>query len=166
MVVYIIYMNDARSSKYQIMKYICWLNTQKAFSGEQRTACPIYRTYGVERLNYEPYVNSHNRKKVSNCQLFLFATDSLLSSVRSVPAAWFWSSVTAKFETNFSNVAASNANIIPSLFSCYTFLSSSFSVRNFRPLPYQGSSRRIWRFKNRRSSNSHCEVCRLHCATG
>jgi len=26
LVVYIIYMNDARSSKYQIMKYICWLN--------------------------------------------------------------------------------------------------------------------------------------------
>jgi len=24
--VYIIYTNDARSSKYQIMKYICWLN--------------------------------------------------------------------------------------------------------------------------------------------
>jgi len=24
--VYIIYINDARSSKYQIMKYICWLN--------------------------------------------------------------------------------------------------------------------------------------------
>jgi len=34
LVVYIIYMNDARSSKYQIKKYICWLNTQKAFSGE------------------------------------------------------------------------------------------------------------------------------------
>jgi len=27
LVVYIIYINDARSSKYQIMKYICWLNT-------------------------------------------------------------------------------------------------------------------------------------------
>jgi len=26
MVVYIIYINDARSSKYQIMKYICWSN--------------------------------------------------------------------------------------------------------------------------------------------
>jgi len=26
MVVSIIYINDARSSKYQIMKYICWLN--------------------------------------------------------------------------------------------------------------------------------------------
>jgi len=26
LVVYIIYINDARSSKYQIMKYICWLN--------------------------------------------------------------------------------------------------------------------------------------------
>jgi len=26
LVVYIIYTNDARSSKYQIMKYICWLN--------------------------------------------------------------------------------------------------------------------------------------------
>ena len=25
-VVYIIYINDARSSKYQIIKYICWLN--------------------------------------------------------------------------------------------------------------------------------------------
>jgi len=23
---YIIYISDARSSKYQIMKYICWLN--------------------------------------------------------------------------------------------------------------------------------------------
>jgi len=23
------------------MKYICWLNIQKAFSGEQRNACPI-----------------------------------------------------------------------------------------------------------------------------
>jgi len=34
MVVYIIYINDARSNKYQIMKYICWLNIQKAFSGE------------------------------------------------------------------------------------------------------------------------------------
>jgi len=27
LVVYIIYINDARSSKYQIMKYICWLYT-------------------------------------------------------------------------------------------------------------------------------------------
>ena len=27
LVVYVIYINDARSSKYQIMKYICWLNT-------------------------------------------------------------------------------------------------------------------------------------------
>jgi len=27
LVVYIIYINDARSSKYQIMKYIIWLNT-------------------------------------------------------------------------------------------------------------------------------------------
>jgi len=27
LVVYIIYINDARSSKYQIMKYICWFNT-------------------------------------------------------------------------------------------------------------------------------------------
>jgi len=27
LVVYIIYINDAPSSKYQIMKYICWLNT-------------------------------------------------------------------------------------------------------------------------------------------
>jgi len=26
LVVYIIYINEARSSKYQIMKYICWLN--------------------------------------------------------------------------------------------------------------------------------------------
>jgi len=26
LVVYIIYINDARSSIYQIMKYICWLN--------------------------------------------------------------------------------------------------------------------------------------------
>jgi len=26
LVVYIIYINDARSNKYQIMKYICWLN--------------------------------------------------------------------------------------------------------------------------------------------
>jgi len=26
LVVYIIYINDARSSKYQIMEYICWLN--------------------------------------------------------------------------------------------------------------------------------------------
>jgi len=26
LVVYIIYINDARSRKYQIMKYICWLN--------------------------------------------------------------------------------------------------------------------------------------------
>jgi len=26
LVVYIIYITDARSSKYQIMKYICWLN--------------------------------------------------------------------------------------------------------------------------------------------
>jgi len=26
LVVYIIYINDARSIKYQIMKYICWLN--------------------------------------------------------------------------------------------------------------------------------------------
>jgi len=26
LVVYIIYINDARSSRYQIMKYICWLN--------------------------------------------------------------------------------------------------------------------------------------------
>jgi len=25
MIVYIIYINDARSRKYQIMKYICWL---------------------------------------------------------------------------------------------------------------------------------------------
>jgi len=29
-----IYINDVRSSKYQIIKYICWLNIQKAFSGE------------------------------------------------------------------------------------------------------------------------------------
>jgi len=27
LVVYIIYINDAQSSKYQIMKYICWLTT-------------------------------------------------------------------------------------------------------------------------------------------
>jgi len=27
LVVYIIYINDARSSKYQIMKCICWLHT-------------------------------------------------------------------------------------------------------------------------------------------
>jgi len=26
LVAYIIYNNDARSSKYQLMKYICWLN--------------------------------------------------------------------------------------------------------------------------------------------
>jgi len=26
LVAYIIYINDARSSRYQIMKYICWLN--------------------------------------------------------------------------------------------------------------------------------------------
>jgi len=26
LVVYIVYINDARSSKYQILKYICWLN--------------------------------------------------------------------------------------------------------------------------------------------
>jgi len=26
LVVYIIYISDALSSKYQIMKYICWLN--------------------------------------------------------------------------------------------------------------------------------------------
>jgi len=26
LVVYIIYINDARSSKHQIMKYICWSN--------------------------------------------------------------------------------------------------------------------------------------------
>jgi len=26
LVVYIIYINDARSNKYQIMMYICWLN--------------------------------------------------------------------------------------------------------------------------------------------
>jgi len=26
LVVYIIYINDARSSKYQTMKYTCWLN--------------------------------------------------------------------------------------------------------------------------------------------
>jgi len=26
LVVYITYINDARSSKYQIMKHICWLN--------------------------------------------------------------------------------------------------------------------------------------------
>jgi len=26
LVVYIIYINDARSSKFQIMKYICWWN--------------------------------------------------------------------------------------------------------------------------------------------
>jgi len=26
LVVHIIYINDARSTKYQIMKYICWLN--------------------------------------------------------------------------------------------------------------------------------------------
>ena len=30
LVVYIIYTNDARSSKYQIMKYICWLNIYKS----------------------------------------------------------------------------------------------------------------------------------------
>jgi len=34
LVVYIIYINDAPSSKYQIMKCICWLNIQKAFSVE------------------------------------------------------------------------------------------------------------------------------------
>jgi len=28
LVVYIIYINDARSSKYQIMKYICWLESE------------------------------------------------------------------------------------------------------------------------------------------
>ena len=33
LVVYIIYINDARSSKYQ-MTDICWLNMQKGFSGE------------------------------------------------------------------------------------------------------------------------------------
>jgi len=34
LVVYIIYINDAPSSKYQKMKYICCLNIYKAFSGE------------------------------------------------------------------------------------------------------------------------------------
>jgi len=33
LVIYIIYINDARSSKYQIMKYICWIHILKAFSG-------------------------------------------------------------------------------------------------------------------------------------
>jgi len=47
LVVYIIYINDARSSKYQIMKYICRLNTLKAFSGVQRNACPKQRTHGA-----------------------------------------------------------------------------------------------------------------------
>jgi len=34
LVIYIIYINDARSSIYQVIKYICLLNIQKAFSGE------------------------------------------------------------------------------------------------------------------------------------
>jgi len=34
LVVYIIYINDAPSSKYQIMKYISWLHIYKAFYGE------------------------------------------------------------------------------------------------------------------------------------
>jgi len=29
LVVYIIYINDPRSSKYQIMKYICWLKKEE-----------------------------------------------------------------------------------------------------------------------------------------
>ena len=39
--VYITYFNDARSSKYQIMKYICWLNIQK---------CVLWRV--AKRLSY------------------------------------------------------------------------------------------------------------------
>jgi len=42
LVVYIIYINDARSSKYQIMKYICWLNT-KNLSLEISEAPVLYR---------------------------------------------------------------------------------------------------------------------------
>ena len=51
LVVYIIYINEARSSKYQVMKYICWLNIQKAFSEEQWNACPIWRTHCAWSLN-------------------------------------------------------------------------------------------------------------------
>jgi len=29
-----------------------------------------------------------------------------------------------------------------------------------QPVPYKGSSWRLWRLQNRRTSNSHCEICR------
>jgi len=43
MVVYIIYINDARSSKYQIMLYICLLNIYKKRSLESSETPVIYR---------------------------------------------------------------------------------------------------------------------------
>jgi len=47
LVVYIIYINDARSSKYQIMKYICWLNIKKRSLVSSETPVLIYRTHGA-----------------------------------------------------------------------------------------------------------------------
>jgi hypothetical protein len=40
------------------------------------------------------------------------------------------------------------------------------SVLLIQRVPYQGSSWRVWRLQNRRTSNSHCEICRWPCATG
>jgi len=43
LVVYVIYINDAPSSKYQIMKYICWLNIYKKRSLESSETPVLYR---------------------------------------------------------------------------------------------------------------------------
>jgi hypothetical protein len=53
---------------------------------------------------------------------------------------------------------------------CSTLLHSSLSIWGLSPilfnLLYQGSSWSVWRLQNKKTSNSHCEICRWHCATG
>jgi hypothetical protein len=40
------------------------------------------------------------------------------------------------------------------------------SVQLIQRVPYQGSSWRVWSLQNRKTSHSHCEICRWPCATG
>jgi len=45
LVVYIIHINDARSSKYQIMKYICWIYKRRSLESSETpvlyTGCTV-----------------------------------------------------------------------------------------------------------------------------
>jgi len=49
LVVYIIYVNYARSSKYQIMKYICWLTIYKKRFLESSERLVLYKERTVPK---------------------------------------------------------------------------------------------------------------------